>query len=176
MKQLLSMNASLSNSTQPCVAICPHPLRFELPPNAKDPLPYRCLVAVLTWDTVYLYDTHHSQPLAVATGLHYANLVQGTWSDTTLYVCSTDGYLSAIEFDEGELGTVYKDDLDKVQRFKTVASPVKTMQTSVQQTAVSMTPRTLQGRSKKRVKVTTPPKVTPNVLVAKKKKRIVLAN
>lgn len=72
-------------------------------------LPYRNIFAVLTWDSVIIYDTFHDKPLSIARGLHYANIVDASWSADghTLMVCSTDGYISILRFAEGELGEVY---------------------------------------------------------------------
>jgi len=124
---------------QPSIAVRPNPVLFALPeqdestadsssssaataaiaansPEAKEnqqqQLPYRSLFAVLTWDSVLVYDTVHDRPLAVAKGLHYANIVDATWTPDghTLLVCSTDGYISILRFAPGELGTVYHHD------------------------------------------------------------------
>jgi chromatin assembly factor 1 subunit B len=110
---------------QPSVAVRPNPVLFTLPaasaeaskentsPKTNDRrplgLPYRSIFAVLTWDSVIVYDTCQSKPLAIARGLHYANLADATWSadGLNLVVCSTDGYLSIISFAPGELGDVY---------------------------------------------------------------------
>lgn len=86
---------------------------FQLPPNTKansPALPYRSIFAVLTSDTVLIYDTHHNQPLALAKGLHYAALTDAAWSTDgkTLFVTSSDGYLSILSFGNGELGEVYE--------------------------------------------------------------------
>ena len=64
---------------------------------------------MLTLDSVLIYDTHHDQPLAVARGLHYAGLTDCCWSQDGLHlmVCSTDGYISVLSFQDGELGHVY---------------------------------------------------------------------
>ena len=109
-------------SLQPSIAVRPNPVLFQLPPadavkedetkencSGKPALPYRSIFAVLTWDSVLVYDTVHDQPLAVARGLHYANLVDATWTPDgrNLVVCSTDGYISILRFDQGELGEVY---------------------------------------------------------------------
>jgi hypothetical protein len=61
-------------------------------------------------DSVLVYDTYHSQPLAVFKGLHYANLTDAAWSSNghQLLVSSTDGYISVISFAQGELGKVYE--------------------------------------------------------------------
>jgi chromatin assembly factor 1 subunit B len=111
---------------QPSVAVRPNPVLFTLPAASaeaskenKSPkndrtrqpggLPYRSIFAVLTWDSVLVYDTCQSKPLSIARGLHYANLADATWSadGLNLVVCSTDGYLSIISFAPGELGEVY---------------------------------------------------------------------
>lgn len=72
-------------------------------------LPYRSVFAVLTQDSVLIYDTHHDRPLVIARGLHYAGLTDCTWSvdGRQLIVSSSDGYLSILSFDEGEFGQVY---------------------------------------------------------------------
>jgi hypothetical protein len=102
----------------------PNPVLFTLPKSAveeskenKSPegvrrsqgLPYRSVFAVLTWDSVVIYDTFHSKPLSIIRGLHYANLADATWSadGLNLVVCSTDGYISIVSFAVGELGDVY---------------------------------------------------------------------
>ncbi|KAL7567408.1 hypothetical protein ACA910_010292 [Epithemia clementina (nom. ined.)] len=68
---------------------------------------YRSLFCVLTWDSVLLYDTYSSHPLAVLSGLHYANLTDAAWTPDghDLLVSSSDGYVSLIRFAPGELGT-----------------------------------------------------------------------
>ena len=72
-------------------------------------LPYRSVFAVLTLDSVVVYDTHHLRPICLARGLHYAGLTDAAWSSDgrTLFVSSTDGYISVISFADGELGEVY---------------------------------------------------------------------
>ena len=92
----------------------PNPVLFRLPPNAAAPdekpaLLYRSVFAVLTTDSVVIYDTHHDRPLALARGLHYAGLTDAAWSGDgrTLFVTSSDGYVSILSFGTGELGDVY---------------------------------------------------------------------
>ena len=114
--------------TRPAVAIVPNPVLFALPPaqqsrrqpqqedsnndnNNKENEPrrpsYRSLFAVLTWDCVVIYDTVSTHPLAYVSGLHYANFTDGAWSANghDLLVSSSDGYVSLIHFEPGELGT-----------------------------------------------------------------------
>eukprot|EP00815_Leptocylindrus_aporus_P009461 CAMPEP_0116064574 /NCGR_PEP_ID=MMETSP0322-20121206/9204_1 /TAXON_ID=163516 /ORGANISM="Leptocylindrus danicus var. apora, Strain B651" /LENGTH=660 /DNA_ID=CAMNT_0003550635 /DNA_START=270 /DNA_END=2250 /DNA_ORIENTATION=+ len=75
----------------------------------KSNLPYRSVFAVLTTDSIYIYDTYRLQPLAYARGLHYTSLTDAAWTEDgmQLVVTSSDGYLSIVSFEEGELGEVY---------------------------------------------------------------------
>ena len=101
---------------QPSVVVRANPILYELPESAQveskenQGLPYRSIFAVLTLDTVLIYDTHHDRPLAVAKGLHYAGLTDCCWSKDGrhLLVSSTDGYLSILSFQNGELGKLYQ--------------------------------------------------------------------
>jgi protein HIRA/HIR1 len=63
----------------------------------------------LTWDSIILYDTYHDHPLSIITGIHYSNLVDAAWTANGrhLCVCSTDGFITFVDFAEGELGRVY---------------------------------------------------------------------
>lgn len=77
--------------------------------NQKNVPEYRSIFAVLTWDEVVLYDTYHDTPISIVKGIHYSSLVDATWSadGRTLAVCSTDGYITWIRFEEDELGEVH---------------------------------------------------------------------
>lgn len=122
----------LSGLEKPSVVVRPNPVLFQLPKDvasdlkenmkqrqssssssngSADNIPYRSIFAVLTLDSVLIYDTCHSRPLCIARGLHYAGLTDCSWSSNgrNLIVCSTDGYISIISFAEGELGDVYQD-------------------------------------------------------------------
>ncbi|VEU43015.1 unnamed protein product [Pseudo-nitzschia multistriata] len=81
----------------------------QLPSTNPCGLPYRSLFAVLTLDSILIYDTHHAAPLSVLQGLHYSGLTDCCWSSDgmNLMVCSSDGYISIINFAPGELGNVY---------------------------------------------------------------------
>ena len=69
-------------------------------------LPFRCVFAVCTTDTVTVYDTSSETPVAFAGGLHYAAITDAAWSPDgkTLVVSSSDGYCSVVQFTEAELG------------------------------------------------------------------------
>lgn len=142
----------------------PNPVLFQLPPNSnanRAPLPYRSIFVVLTADTVLIYDTHHDHPLAIARGLHYAGLTDAAWSadGRTLFVTSSDGYVSILSFGAGELGKVYVPPAVKVVE-KAGASHVL----EVDKAKVGTTPSKSSG----------PPElngVAINTLVPKKKKK-----
>jgi chromatin assembly factor 1 subunit B len=124
---------------KPSVVIRPNPVLFQLPnqvqldskenlnslqsspssvasnegcKRSEAILPYRSIFAVLTVDSILIYDTFHSKPLCIARGLHYAGLTDCSWSSDGhhLVVSSTDGYISMISFEQGELGEVYLDE------------------------------------------------------------------
>jgi chromatin assembly factor 1 subunit B len=122
----------LAGLDKPSVVVRPNPVLFELPAAAidgakenqspsdsdgnngdrtpcKSGLPYRSIFAVLTLDSVLIYDTYHVHPLSVMQGLHYAGLTDCCWSQDgmNLLVCSSDGYITIVNFSEGELGTRY---------------------------------------------------------------------
>ncbi|CAM9125497.1 unnamed protein product, partial [Phaeothamnion confervicola] len=109
--------ACLRGLHKPSVAVRCCPLLFKLrrpraslelaalhPPLCD--LPYRVVFAVATIDTLLLYDTQHHFPLAVAAGLHYAQLTDLSWSSDgrLLVLSSADGYVTTFRFAAGELG------------------------------------------------------------------------
>jgi chromatin assembly factor 1 subunit B len=81
----------------------------ESPSKKARGLPYRSVFAVLTTDSILVYDTHHTRPLSVVRGLHYAGLSDCQWSTDgkKLIVSSIDGYISIVSFEDGELGEVF---------------------------------------------------------------------
>ncbi|VVT55278.1 uncharacterized protein SAPINGB_P004516 [Magnusiomyces paraingens] len=74
-------------------------------------LKYRMVYAVITQDTVIVYDTEQRQPLCVVSNLNYSAFTDLTWSPdgNILLVTSTDGFCSVIIFENGELGERYTD-------------------------------------------------------------------
>jgi len=118
----------LSGLEKPSLVVRTNPILFKLPKHAQSDskenlnkkgtiqnLPYRSIFAVLTTDSILIYDTYHTRPLCIARGLHYAGLTDCSWSSDgkNLVVCSTDGYVSILSFGEDELGEVYLDHLMK---------------------------------------------------------------
>ena len=57
------------------------------------------IVAVMTMDSIYLFDTEHSDPIWSVKGLHYGTLTDVSWScdGLRLIVTSTDGFCSLID-------------------------------------------------------------------------------
>mmetsp|Transcript_31338 Transcript_31338/g.56774 ORF Transcript_31338/g.56774 Transcript_31338/m.56774 type:complete len:746 (+) Transcript_31338:168-2405(+) len=161
----------LTGLEKPSVVVRPNPVLFQLPPNTKSNsnsnstplLPYRSIFAVLTADTVLLYDTHHNHPLAMARGLHYAGLTDAAWSTDgrTLFVTSSDGYVSILSFGDGELGEVYVAPTVKVVE-KVGASDASDVGEKVGSDVPSSSSKQPESNTG----------VTINTLVPKKKKKI----
>ncbi|KAH7928347.1 WD40 repeat-like protein [Leucogyrophana mollusca] len=65
-------------------------------------LPYRMLYAVLTKDTVAIYDSQQAGPVCMLTKLHYDEFTDMTWSPDgqCLILSSRDGYCTIVIFDE----------------------------------------------------------------------------
>ncbi|KAH1135218.1 hypothetical protein AAZX31_05G178200 [Glycine max] len=72
-------------------------------------LPYRIIFAVATLNSLYIYDTESTSPIAVLAGLHYAAITDITWSSDAHYLAlsSQDGFCSLVEFENDELGSPY---------------------------------------------------------------------
>ena len=158
------------------MVVRPNPVLFQLPPNAKpSSLPYRSVFAVLTSDTVLLYDTHHSHPLAMARGLHYAGLTDAAWSEDgkTLFVTSSDGYVSILSFGNGELGDVYvAKDVKIVQKVEENATAEVDKPKLKQPESSGAVINTLVPKKKNKLKLKEPESsgAVINILVPKKKK------
>jgi len=172
--------AVLSGLEKPSVVVRPCPTLFTIPKTKSESCkenttkitpPYRSIFAVLTLDSVLLYDTFQiGTPIAIARGLHYAGLTDCTWTSDGrhLLVSSSDGYISVLQFAEGELGTVYTPK-------KAVTRPVKPR--PVHQNEGEKLPPCPPGQSatiiappSKKIKRTIVPATTPKS--DKEKKRI----
>lgn len=69
------------------------------------------IFAIATKCSVYLYDTQQKLPFGLISNIHYTRLTDLAWSNdgNTLLASSTDGYCSIVQFVDGELGKVYKE-------------------------------------------------------------------
>ncbi|KAJ1336408.1 hypothetical protein BSLG_007192 [Batrachochytrium salamandrivorans] len=99
------------------VAVRFNPNRYEMLQSTIDGgisptilLPYRYIFAVATQDSVVVYDTQHTRPIAFFGNLHYATFTDVAWSPDghTLIMSSADGFCSMVELDDEELGVIYK--------------------------------------------------------------------
>lgn len=102
--QLDSPICALPGLDKPSVAVrCSRRLyepRTSCTSESWSDLPHRCLFAVLTLNSVLVYDTQQVEPIAVANHIHYSSLTDATWSadGKCLAVSSSDGYVSIIRF------------------------------------------------------------------------------
>eukprot|EP00842_Homolaphlyctis_polyrhiza_P005022 jgi/Hompol1/5520/HPOL_004504-RA len=106
----------LTGHKTPSVAVRFNPNRYKLVQSTiertgQQPyllLPYRHIFAVATQDSVIVYDTQHTRPLAVFGNLHYATFTDVAWSSNgrTLIMASTDGFCSIAQFEQDELGEI----------------------------------------------------------------------
>ena len=57
--------------------------------------------AVASKDTVYIYDTEQTVPIALVGGIHFAAITDLSWinNGSSLSISSYDGYCSIIDFD-----------------------------------------------------------------------------
>lgn len=99
------------------------PILFKL--NKENPknyttLNYYMVLAVATSESgignVILYSTQTMRPICTIEGIHYANMTDLAWcpSGNHLFVSSRDGYVTRIDFEEGELGSKYEKELNQV--------------------------------------------------------------
>ena len=134
-------------------------------------------MAVLTQDSILIYDTVHAAPLAVMRGLHYANLTKAVWSADghSLVVSSTDGYVTLVRFAPGELGDVYKHPVEEeVVTEIATPEPAATCTVSLAPTSNVVIPpceqgtvTVLEGRPAKKAKRITPTQIAPTCIKRK---------
>lgn len=76
-------------------------------------LPYRWIYAVATLDSILVYDTQQTSPIALLSGLHYSGITDVAWlpNDSGLVLASADGYVSIVVFENDELGHHWAGDL-----------------------------------------------------------------
>ncbi|MCO5554141.1 hypothetical protein L7F22_007667 [Adiantum nelumboides] len=117
-KDLSRPAAQLPGASKPIVAVRFCPLLFschskiekesELDSNDTGvfKLPYRLVFAVATLNSLFVYDTQSSHPLALLAGIHYAAITDIAWAPDGkfLAVSSQDGFCTLVTFDQEELG------------------------------------------------------------------------
>jgi WD40 repeat protein len=111
--------AQLTNLKKSAIAIRVNPTPFTLRPGPSTfSLSYRYVYAVLTLDTLFIYDTQQESAIAVLGGLHDSGLTDVCWGDEGRVLClsSSDGYVSIVAFEEGECVGRCEQDVDVSQR------------------------------------------------------------
>ena len=86
------------------IAIRFNPRFFPLTKDGPDPfvcLPYRMIFALVTQNSVYIFDTQSRSPIFMFSNLHYASLTDVSWSSdgNKLVASSVDGFCTVAEFD-----------------------------------------------------------------------------
>lgn len=98
---------SISCFEKPVIAVKCSPIYYERCHNDRGllSLPYRMIIAVMTMDSVFIFDTESKEPIWSVTGLHYGTLTDLSWScdGRRIMVTSTDGFCSLIELEEHDL-------------------------------------------------------------------------
>lgn len=69
-------------------------------------LDYRMIYAIATTNSIFIYDTEQTEPLGMASNLHYSSLTDLSWSPDglSLLVTSIDGFVSLMQFKQEDLG------------------------------------------------------------------------
>lgn len=86
------------------IAIRFNPRFFPLLKDGPEPfvcLPYRMIFALVTQNSVYIFDTQTRSPLFMFANLHYASLTDVSWSadGIKLVASSVDGFCTVAEFE-----------------------------------------------------------------------------
>ena len=105
-KQLVTNNSPTAVFCTPCspsITVRFHPRKFI---GAEGNTFF--VFAVTTATSFYVLRSDRARPVAFGTDIHCTSIVDAAWSSdgTKLIVCSTDGYVTLVEFAEGELGGV----------------------------------------------------------------------
>ena len=156
---------SLPSLARPPVAVRFCPCYFEVGAGGGagpfSDLPYKFVWAVATLDAVMVYDTVSARPVAVVSGLHYAEITDMAWSwdARTLAISSRDGYCSVVFFGKGELGEIM--DPAKLAELKAAAA-AKTPPAAAKPAAVPTPSPHGAGPSAKRKIEATPAEAAEN--------------
>ena len=97
-------SAYIGGFEKAAIAIRFNPRLFPLIQDGPEPfvcLPYRMVFAVVTQNSVYIFDTQTRSPLFMFANLHYASLTDVSWSadGIKLVASSVDGFCTVAEFD-----------------------------------------------------------------------------
>jgi chromatin assembly factor 1 subunit B len=98
-----SPTASFTTPRGPPIAVRFHPMKFK---NTQEESFF--VFAVVTTDSLYVFRSDDVDLVAYVPKIHCTAIVDIAWSldAQILAVCSTDGYMTIVAFNEGELGGV----------------------------------------------------------------------
>lgn len=103
--------AHVPGQPKPVVSVKFCPILFERdedvdPPKPFELLPYKIVYAVATLDSIILYDTSSSLPIAAFSQIHFDSITDIAWSRNGDYlaISSRDCFCSIIAFEKDELG------------------------------------------------------------------------
>lgn len=103
--------AHVPGQPKPVVSVKFCPILFERdedadPPKPFELLPYKIVYAVATLDSIVLYDTSSSLPIAAFSQIHFDSITDIAWSKDGDYlaISSRDCFCSIIAFEKDELG------------------------------------------------------------------------
>lgn len=103
--------AHLPGLRKPAIAVRFSPVKYKLQEGIEPVflLPYRLIFAVVTQDSVLIFDTQSKGAIAIITGLHYANLTDVAWTNNgkTLFFSSVDGFISTVTLGDSITGSSY---------------------------------------------------------------------
>lgn len=100
----------VGTSGAPLVVRCnPILWKKQQPENKLFDLEYRMIWAVATNDSVLVYDTENTTPIALLENSHYAELTDLAWSwdGLRLIVSSKDGFCTLLQFQPKDFGDPY---------------------------------------------------------------------
>ena len=117
---MLSPLACLPGHRSATIGIKFNPVLYNLRDRKEKPafdLPFRMIYAVISKESVIIYDTQQFSPISIFSNLHWAGFTDASWSPDgqCLMLASLDGYCSIIVFDPNELGVPYEKQQHQLQ-------------------------------------------------------------
>ncbi|KAI1716780.1 chromatin assembly factor 1 subunit B [Ditylenchus destructor] len=105
--------SAMLQSEKPTIAVKCSPVYYELRDDVKGNflgLPYRLVYAVMTKDSVMVYDSQYSEPFYYIDNMHFNVLTSVSWSPDgkVLAISSMEGYISFVTVEHRVIGKVCK--------------------------------------------------------------------
>lgn len=102
-----SYPVNISEEKRPtAVGVRTCPVKFKVQdPRMISGLTYKAVWAVATRESIILYNNESPTPIGCVSNCHFSTICDVAWlKDRLLAVCSNDGYISFLIFDQDELG------------------------------------------------------------------------